>query len=177
MNVKPTRRDLKMFALGALAAVFCVGLFVSGLFLVVRPRDRRISLDTRLQRATCAGDIPAMRWYLFLGADPENPFSGPALVSAARSRNFAVVRFVCALGVYPDVAGKEGVTPLMIAARNGSLDIVQFLLDLMLELNPSSLRDRIPPALELARQGHHDRVAALLQTTLDDLPRRFPPPS
>jgi hypothetical protein len=73
------------------------------------------------------------------------------LVAALAAGNFQTAKFLSDNGAHPDVRGYEDVTPLLSAAYNGDLEMVQVLLKYKADINARNSRGRTP--LHFASKG------------------------
>ena len=86
------------------------------------------------------------------------------LYIAVQYRHLAIVQALLAAGAMPNLAAtSDGVTPLLIAAQEGRLDIVQALLAAPgIDPNLARTSDGATPLLSAAYNGHFDVIQALL---------------
>lgn len=107
---------------------------------------------TPLHYAAYRGNIEAMELFLEKGADlnalSENGLGlgGTALHNAVSGKRLEAVKFLVAKGMSADAKNDHGNTPLMIAARNGDLPMIEALLELKADVNQQN---------NDARKAHH----------------------
>jgi ankyrin repeat protein len=89
------------------------------------------------------------------------PDGSPLIVMAAAGRNLEIVKILIENGARPDDRHpKDNSSALTVAAANGDLAIVTYLLDHKAEIDlPGALRET---ALIKAARGHHNEVVKLL---------------
>jgi ankyrin repeat protein len=111
--------------------------------------------------ASRASDIEFVRFLLRLGATPDAEGTVPSVLLAAGVGNPEVVSELLAHGASPDPVGADGMTPLIVAARQGHLDIVRVLLDAGADRSKRDARAGWTAA-QWAIDARHDAVAAAL---------------
>ncbi len=150
--------------------------FDSGLIIAVRERSARVlrlllavpglnidarsrNGDTALMIAAFLPDAVAVQALVERGAEVNRPGWSP-LHYAAASGSILVIRVLLDQHAYIDAESPNKTTPLMMAARAGRRDAVQYLLDEGADL--SLKNEQGLGAVEFARaQGHADLAAAL----------------
>jgi len=120
----------------------------------MREGSPRIVFATAIMRAAFSGDIELVKLLLAHGADPHIASSDreTTLMAAAGTgfingyhrprppaERLAVVKLLVDLGEDVNAADSYGITPLMVAANHGELDIVKFLVEKGADLNAHDL--------------------------------------
>lgn len=95
------------------------------------------------------------------GADI-NAHRSEALNSAIRQRDFGAVVFLLEKGIDVDVPGREGTTPLELAAAEGMIDTIQLLLTRGVDIQ-GRMRIHLIRAVTFATQNCHHATAKLLK--------------
>ncbi len=120
-----------------------------------------------LHRAAAGGHRALARWLLEHGVRPDRRSVVRGECSGATPLHVAtvtghppVMELLLMRGASADARDEAGLTPLHIAALQGRIDVVRTLLKAGAEREPYAC-DLCP--LDLARQGGHRRVAALLR--------------
>jgi uncharacterized protein len=118
---------------------------------------------TPLIAASYAGSLPFVDLLLQHGAkhEPTDRLHKSALVYAAGMGHTAVVERLLQAGAPIDQAPVDALTPLMWAAGQGHAETVKFLL--AKGANKSLQDERGLSALQMAEQGSHAAIVALLQ--------------
>ncbi|TGL87131.1 ankyrin repeat domain-containing protein [Leptospira congkakensis] len=119
---------------------------------------------TPLFWAIQGGSIPFVKSIVQDGADLEalNEFGQTPLLLAVLLQNEPMVKELVSLGCNINRADTiEGQTPLILAARDGSFEIVEFLLTQ--KANPLLKNKKGQLALELALENGHQKIADLLK--------------
>ena len=119
---------------------------------------------TPLFWAIQGGSLEFVKSIVKTGADLEaiNEFGQTPLIVAVLVKNAAVVKELVSLGCdinRPDTI--EGQTPLILAARDGSFEIVKFLLEK--NANPSLKNKKGQTPLSLALENGHQKIVDLLK--------------
>lgn len=83
-----------------------------------------------------------------------------ALFSSALGGDSGRLQVLLHAGISPNIASPSGVTPLMLAAREGQLEAVQLLLKRGAEVNRRDEEGNT--AFDLAKAGQHQKVVAAL---------------
>jgi len=119
--------------------------------------------------AIALGDADKVEKLIKAGQDPNGPkdavsrFAGvnmTTLILAISSNRVGVARVLLKAGVNPNAATDGGLTPLMVAARRGSVDGVQLLLESGADANLKDTNG--DSALDFARNSRHSDVVGLL---------------
>ena len=109
-----------------------------------------------------SANFEAVTTLLDAGADPDGTGSRVSpLHAAANFGRLDMVRLLAERGATVDGAGPGGETALLIASRQGHVDVVDLLLQLRANINVAAGEHRLTP-LHAAAIGGHTRVAALL---------------
>ncbi|EOQ97668.1 ankyrin repeat protein [Leptospira wolbachii serovar Codice str. CDC] len=119
---------------------------------------------TPLFWAIQGGSLEFVKSIVKAGADLEaiNEFGQTPLIVAVLVKNETIVKELVSLGSNldrPDTI--EGQTPLLLAARDGSFEIVKFLLEK--NANPSLKNKKGQTALSLALENGHQKIVELLK--------------
>ncbi|NER81566.1 MAG: ankyrin repeat domain-containing protein [Leptolyngbya sp. SIO1D8] len=116
-----------------------------------------------LIEATLAGDVEIVRSLLQSGTDPNLVYhTNTALTYAARDGFTEIARALIEAGADVNWIDGEGVTPLILAAFKGHLEIAELLLAHEADTTVRDQWDRT--ALDYAlRRGEEDAIAQLLQ--------------
>lgn len=134
------------------------------------PVDSRNKIgDTPLIRAVAKGHLRVVEWLLDAGAkvDALGRYSGTALRTAIGLRRAVIVKLLLERGADPGFVGPdewpwEGGTPLMVAAKEGDLGIVELILQHGVDLAVRDKEDRTALAHALVR-GHGPVVELLVE--------------
>lgn len=91
--------------------------------------NRKLGHDGNLLEAAMRGIAPAVRAFLWKGADANaaDGGGGTALIWAAAKGDAGTVKVLLAHGADPALADGDGMTPLQIADRKRRADVVQLL--------------------------------------------------
>ncbi len=142
--------------LGALALAFCASL---------GPAQAKLNLfgDLPIVEAVRDGSLDATKTAIIDGASVHaRAIDGtPVIVLAVTARNLDIVKLLIENGARPDDRSKKDeASPLTLAAANGDLEIVTYLLDQKADIDlPGALRET---ALIKATRAHHNDVIKLL---------------
>jgi ankyrin len=120
-------------------------------------------VDTRLADAAMKRDTAAVRSLLAKKVDVNAPGTdgSPALHWAVRVDDAATARLLLGAGAQATLANRYGLTPMAIAAGNGSASMIAILLDAGADANaPDPAGDT--PLMSVARVGRADAVTLLL---------------
>jgi ankyrin repeat protein len=97
------------------------------------------SAYTALSLAAYYGEIQTVRRLLESGSDPDKQMNGwyNALHHAVKKNNVELARLLLAGGANPNVAvtARRGETPLMMAAENGNIEVINLLRSMGAQLN------------------------------------------
>ncbi len=120
---------------------------------------------TALALASFLGQLGAVRVLLARGADANavgrNPERYTALTGAVTARQADVVRELLQNGADANYRYAGGLTPLHVAAANGSSEIARMLLEAGADPNARSDAGKTP--LDFAREKGHARIAEMLE--------------
>lgn len=86
------------------------------------------------------------------------------LLAAVETANPRRVTELLAAGAKPDARRHDGATPLMLAAREGNLEITRQLIDAGCDVNARQWLDRGPTAVAAARQADHGELYRMLRS-------------
>jgi ankyrin repeat protein len=119
--------------------------------------------------ASRRGHTDIVRMLLDHGADPNitDNFSRTALLEACSrsSDSTDIVRLLLDNGADPNITNKDGLTPLMVASRNGHTEIVGMLLDN--GADPNIREDNGDTALMAAESEGHGDTARVIRNHID----------
>jgi ankyrin len=85
---------------------------------------------------------------------------------AAAEGNFLLVKTFLGQGVNAQAADERGITPLLLAAKNGHRDVVALLLGQGAPVNPAR-QDGVTPLFIAVQEGRRDVVALFLEKGAD----------
>lgn len=133
------------------------------LSLVLAANAATAQTDQALLAAAAAGDAPALRRLLALGAGPgtRDQDGYTPLMRAAGSQSAAAVKLLLAAGSDPNAARRTGWTALMEAAAHGRADAARLLL--AAGARPDDRDRAFGTALDLAERKGHAAVVELLR--------------
>jgi ankyrin repeat protein len=116
---------------------------------------------TPLMYAASRGKADMVRLLIEHGADVnKNSPQGSALLHAVESKDFQTVEYLLEKGANPNTYSGSGRSPLVVAASDGSREIVNALLQK--GANPNESYDR-KTARQIALDGGHTEVARLIE--------------
>jgi ankyrin repeat protein len=132
---------------------------------------------TPLMRAARSNDVEAMKVLLDSGADPRLAMTNgsnaltllagirPASGSGSADKIVASLRLLIERGANPNAKTTRGDTPLLVAARLGSNDVVRALVELGADLNArdNTGKTALDTVKEPGRSRHEDTEAVLLE--------------
>jgi ankyrin len=120
-------------------------------------------VETRLADAAMKRDMTAVRALLAQKVDVNAPGTdgSPALHWAVRTDDTVMAKLLLGAGARATLANRYGLTPMAIAAGNGSASMIALLLDAGADVNaPDPAGDT--PLMSVTRVGRADAVALLL---------------
>lgn len=119
--------------------------------------------ETPLMLAAIRGSLPAAKALVRRGADINRKGWTPLHYACSGPDN-GVAEFLIAQGAELNARSDNGTTPLMMAARYGSGDLVPLLLKAGAE--PRAANEQELTAADFAQRGGRDRMAAELRTAM-----------
>jgi ankyrin repeat protein len=124
---------------------------------------RAADLDTRIADAAMKRDVTAVRALIAQKVDVNVPGTDgtPALHWAVRVDDVPTAKLLIAAGAKPTLANRYNLTPLAIAAANGSAPMIGVLLDAGADVNAFDPAGETP-LMSAARVGKIDAVTLLL---------------
>ncbi len=128
--------------------------------------------ETPLMIAALRGNLPAAQGLLARGADVNKTGWTPLHYAATRG-DPALMRLLLEHHAYIDAESPNGSTPLMMAARYGTRDAVQLLLDA--GADPLLKNQLQLSARDFAKGASRDEIAALIGAAISALPERTQP--
>lgn len=126
--------------------------------------------ETPLMLAAIKGNLPAVQALLARGADVNQPGWAPLhyAVSGGTPQHAQIVALLLEHSAYIDATSPNGSTPLMLAARYGSDDIVRLLLQ---EGADPTLKNQLGlTARDFALDAEREHTAALIDAALRQRP-------
>lgn len=119
--------------------------------------------------AASKGSVEMVEALLKAGAPVDSAgVSGTALASAALRGHEPVVKILLTAGANPNVANKDGFTPLMAALRSGKESIVRLLLEAGADAN-AILKDG-RSVLKVAQEGNKENLISLIEAAIKAQP-------
>jgi uncharacterized protein len=113
--------------------------------------------EDAMMHAAIQGHLEIVRYLLVQGADPNKP-GWNALIYAAVKGDVRIARLLLAYGAAIDATAPNGLTALMMAARDGHTELVGFLL----ANHANAMTDAGMGALAMARKADFPAIVAML---------------
>ncbi len=122
--------------------------------------------STLLNLAAAGGKLECLRWPLDKGADIERKhyLGGSPFFEATRNNQIAALEILHNAGANREARDGDQNTPLIIAAKAGKFEAVEWLLDHGADIHAKAERGKT--ALDWAKANGHQKIVELLQSRM-----------